>query len=197
MFYCVEDGYFLFYNFFKVIILLCFIVWILMSDIQGNVNFVFYFFFNGILDVLMQVMFVLIVSKFDQDDIKDIVVNICVIGEFCVNIVLNVLQNVMNILSVGFDKDVDEFQKVGLMVVYCNIIGCLCVFEVFVSFECKFDQIVMLKGVSNFMVIGEVIGVYLCDECIVDGIFDVIIYEFLVCLGYWDYVKVFEVFLLV
>jgi flavin reductase (DIM6/NTAB) family NADH-FMN oxidoreductase RutF len=43
-------------------------------------------------------------------------------------------------------------------------------------------------------VIGEVTGVHLRDDCVVDGIFDVTKYQPLARLGYRDYAKVSEVF---
>ena len=67
-------------------------------------------------------------------------------------------------------------------------------FEAPASLECKMDQIITLKGISNFMVIGEVTGVHLRDDCVVDGIFDVTKYQPLARLGYRDYAKVSEVF---
>ena len=194
MFYRVEDGHPLPHNPFKAIISPRPIAWISTIDTQGNANLAPYSFFNGIADAPMQVMFASTASKPDQDDTKDTVANIRATGEFCVNIVSNALQNAMNISSTGFEKDVDEFQKAGLTAAHCNTIGCPRVLEAPASLECKLDQIVTLKGVSNFMVIGEVTGVHLRDECIVDGIFDVTTYEPLARLGYRDYAKVSEVF---
>ena len=194
MFYRVEDGHPLPHNPFKAIISPRPIAWISTIDTQGNANLAPYSFFNGIADAPMQVMFASTASKPDQDDTKDTVANIRSTEEFCVNIVSNALQNAMNISSTGFEKDVDEFQKAGLTAAHCNTIGCPRVLEAPASLECKLDQIVTLKGVSNFMVIGEVTGVHLRDECIVDGIFDVTTYEPLARLGYRDYAKVSEVF---
>jgi hypothetical protein len=34
-------------------------------------------------------------------------------------------------------------------------------------------QIVRLAGAANYLVIGEVTGIHLRDDCLVDGIFDV------------------------
>lgn len=194
MFYRAEDGHPLPHNPFKAIISPRPIAWISTNDTQGNANLAPYSFFNGIADAPMQVMFASTASKPDQDDTKDTVANIRATGEFCVNIVSNALQTAMNISSTGFEKDVDEFQKAGLTAAHCNTIGCPRVLEAPASLECKLDQIVTLKGVSNFMVIGEVTGVHLRDECIVDGIFDVTTYEPLARLGYRDYAKVSEVF---
>jgi len=63
--------------------------------------------------------------------------------------------------------------------------------------ECKLNQIVKLEGAGNYMVLGEVIGVHMRDDCIVDGRFDVTTYQPLSRLGYRDYLRVTELFELV
>ncbi len=55
-------------------------------------------------------------------------------------------------------------------------------------------QIVPLLGVNNYLVIGEVTGVHLRDDCLIDGRFDVTRYRPLARLGYRDYAAVSEVF---
>ena len=55
-------------------------------------------------------------------------------------------------------------------------------------------QIVEIEGASNFVCFGEVIGVHLRDDCVVEGRFDVTRYVPLSRLGYRDYTAVREVF---
>jgi flavin reductase (DIM6/NTAB) family NADH-FMN oxidoreductase RutF len=44
------------------------------------------------------------------------------------------------------------------------------------------------------VVFGEVVGIHMRDDCLVDGIFDVTRYQPLSRLGYRDYTRVTEVF---
>ena len=60
--------------------------------------------------------------------------------------------------------------------------------------ECKLTQIVELEGKANTAVFGEVVGVHIRDNCLVNGRFDVTTYQPLARLGYRDYTKVTEVF---
>ena len=53
--------------------------------------------------------------------------------------------------------------------------------------ECRVTQIVQIAGAANYVVFGEVVGVHLRADCIVDGIFDVLTYRPLTRLGYRDY----------
>jgi len=60
--------------------------------------------------------------------------------------------------------------------------------------ECRMTQIVQLPGEANFVVFGEVTGVHMDDACLVDGRFDVTLYNPLSRLGYMDYTVVRETF---
>ncbi|MEP1944834.1 MAG: flavin reductase family protein, partial [Sulfitobacter sp.] len=62
------------------------------------------------------------------------------------------------------------------------------------ALECRMTQIVQIEGEANFVCFGEVIGVHLRDDCLVDGRFDVTRYVPLSRLGYRDYTAVREVF---
>jgi len=55
-------------------------------------------------------------------------------------------------------------------------------------------QIVKLEGVHNFLVLGEVVGVHIRDDCLKDGIFDVTSFQPLARLGYRDYTRVTDLF---
>ena len=51
-----------------------------------------------------------------------------------------------------------------------------------------------LQGESNFLVLGEVTGIHMRDECLVDGRFDITTYQPLARLGYRDYTHVRDLF---
>lgn len=196
MFYRPKEGHGLPHNPFKAIITPRPIAWISTRSGDGIDNLAPYSFFNGIADAPPQVMFASTGSKPDHEDSKDTVNNIRETEEFCVNIVGIAQTDAMNVSSGSFTRDVDEFEKAGLAKAKCNEIACARVSEAPASLECRLQQFVSLKGGDNIMVIGEVIGVHLREDCVVDGIFDVTRYEPLARLGYRDYAKVSEKFTL-
>ena len=55
-------------------------------------------------------------------------------------------------------------------------------------------QIIQLDGEANFIVVGEVVGVHLRDDCMVDGKFDITRFQPLARCGYRDYAVVRDVF---
>ena len=78
----------------------------------------------------------------------------------------------------------------------CDTINCARVAAAPASLECTVTQVIELAGASNFLVLGEVTGVHMRDDCIVDGIFDVTRYNPLTRLGYKDYSVIREKFTL-
>jgi flavin reductase (DIM6/NTAB) family NADH-FMN oxidoreductase RutF len=68
---------------------------------------------------------------------------------------------------------VDEFSKAGIERAECETVGCSRVAGAPAALECRLTQIVTLPGAANFAVFGEVTGVHLRDDCVVDGMFDV------------------------
>ena len=62
------------------------------------------------------------------------------------------------------------------------------------ALECRLTQIVDLPGAANKVVFGEVTGVHMRDDCLVDGVFDVTTFEPLTRLGYRDYSVITELF---
>ncbi|MGB1033840.1 MAG: flavin reductase family protein, partial [Primorskyibacter sp.] len=54
--------------------------------------------------------------------------------------------------------------------------------------------VVTLKGQANFLVLGEVTGIHMRDDCLVDGRFDVTRFQPLARMGYRDYAVVKDVF---
>ena len=78
--------------------------------------------------------------------------------------------------------------------VACTEIPCSRVAPAPANLECRMTEIVTLKGENNFMVLGEVVGVHLRDDCLVDGMLDVTRFQPLTRLGYRDYSRITEVF---
>ncbi len=196
MFYQPKDGHGLPHNPFKAIVSPRPIAWVSTQDVNGVRNLAPYSFFNALADNPPQVMFASTGKKDDQAEGKDSLSNIRATGVFCVNIVEESIRDAMNISSGPLGKDEDEFAAAGLEAAQCDTIDCPRLVGAPASLECRLTQIVPLLGENNFMAIGEVTGVHLRDNCIVDGIFDVTTYRPLSRLGYKDYAVVDNTFTL-
>ncbi|NHM17288.1 flavin reductase family protein [Tritonibacter mobilis] len=196
MFYRPEDGHGLPHNPFNAVVTPRPIGWISTRSGEGVNNLAPYSFFNAVAYVPPQVMFASTSTKADQDGTKDSMANIRETGVFCVNIVEYAMRDQMNKSSAALDKGVDEFAHAGLEAVACETINCARVAGVPAALECKLTQIIDLPGEANKVAFGEVVGVHLRDDCLVDGIFDVTKYQPLSRLGYRDYAKVSDLFAL-
>ena len=196
MFYRPEDGHGLPHNPFNALVSPRPIGWISTRGADGIANLAPYSFFNAVAYVPPQVMFASTAAKADQDGTKDSVANIRASGEFCVNIVSYALRDAMNASSAALPKGVSEFAHAGLEEAPCTLIGCPRVAEAPAALECRMTRIVQLEGAANYAVFGEVIGIHIADDAIVDGQVDVTRYQPLARLGYRDYAVVREVFAL-
>ena len=197
MFYEPKDGHSLPHNPFNALITPRPIGWISTRDAAGRNNLAPYSFFNGVAYAPPQVMFASTGAKDDQDNTKDSVANIRETGVFCVNLVQTDMKDAMNVSSALLAKDVDEFAQAGLTPAECKTINCARIDGVPAAMECKVTQIVRIEGASNYVVFGEVVGIHMRDDTIVDGRFDVTTFNPLARMGYRDYTTVKEVFELV
>ncbi|WP_120500662.1 flavin reductase family protein [Roseovarius sp. EL26] len=194
MFYHPKDGHGLPHNPFNAIVTPRPIGWISSRDGAGNDNLAPYSFFNAVAYEPPQVMFASTSAKADQDNSKDSVANIRETGVFCVNIVEYAMRDAMNKSSGMYDKGEDEFALAGLKKAECKTIACTRVAAAPASLECRLTQIVKLPGQSNYTVFGEVTGIHMRDDCLKDGVFDVLTFNPLARMGYKDYTIVREAF---
>ena len=139
-------------------------------------------------------MFASTAAKTDRGDTKDSVAQIRETGVFCVNIVEYKMREAMNVTSGFWDREVDEFAKAGIARAECETIACSRVAAAPANLECQLTEIITLKGKSNFLVLGEVTGIHLRDDCLKDGLFDITAYQPLTRLGYRDYARITELF---
>ncbi|APZ51541.1 flavin reductase family protein [Salipiger abyssi] len=193
MFYRPEDGHGLPHNPFNAIVTPRPIGWISTRGALGD-NLAPYSFFNAVAYVPPQVMFASTSAKDDRGDTKDSVAQLRERGVFCVNIVEYAMRDAMNLSSGPWQAGQDEFEMAGLEKAECETIDCPRVARAPAALECKVVQIVQLPGKSNFVTFGEVTGVHLRDDCLVDGIFDITRFHPLSRLGYRDYTVVRELF---
>lgn len=194
MFYRPKDGHSLPHNPFSAIVSPRPIGWISSRGGDGQDNLAPYSFFNAVAYTPPQVMFSSTSTKEDRGDTKDSVANIRETGVFCVNIVASAQRDEMNLSSGPWPRQVDEFEKAAITRAECEEIACSRVAESPAALECRLTQIIPLAGKSNFMVLGEVVGVHIDDAYLVDGQLDVTRYAPLARLGYRDYAEVREVF---
>ena len=196
MFYRPENGHGLPHNPFNAILAPRPIGWVSTQNAQGQSNLAPYSFFNAVAYVPPQVMFASTASKADQIGTKDSVANIRETGVFCVNIVEYAMRDAMNATSATLGKEVDEFAHAGLDKAACETIACSRVALAPAALECKVTQILTLEGDENYAVFGEVVGVHMRDDCLVDGRFDITTYHPLSRLGYRDYTVIRDLFTL-
>ena len=194
MYYRPADGHGLPHNPFNAIVTPRPIGWISTRSAMGQNNLAPYSFFNAVAYVPPQVMFASTAAKEDRGDTKDSVANIRETGVFCVNIVEYGMRDVMNASSEMLAAEVDEFEHAGIAQEPCNEINCARVATAPASLECRMTQIVKIEGEHNFVVFGEVVGVHLRDDTLVNGRFDVTTFTPLSRMGYRDYTRVTDIF---
>lgn len=186
MFYRPEDGHGLPHNPFNAIVAPRPIGWISTRGTAGD-NLAPYSFFNAIAYVPPQVMF-------SSTGAKDSLHNIRETGVFAVNIVEDAMREKMNLTSGSYPPGTDEFDLAAIAKAACRTIDCPHVAGAPAVLECRLTEIVTLKGAANFLTLGEVTGVHLRDDCLVDGQFDVTRFNPVARLGYRDYSVVRELF---
>jgi flavin reductase (DIM6/NTAB) family NADH-FMN oxidoreductase RutF len=186
MFYRPAEGHGLPHNPFNAIVAPRPIAWVSTTGSLGD-NLAPYSFFNAVAYAPPQVMFA-------STGIKDSVRNIRETGVFCVNIVEEAMLGVMNQTSASLPRGADEFLRAGVGKEPCETITAPRVAGAPAALECILVQEVALRGSGNALIIGEVTGVHLRDDCLVDGRFDVTRFRLAARLGYQDYTIVREVF---
>jgi flavin reductase (DIM6/NTAB) family NADH-FMN oxidoreductase RutF len=194
MFYQPKDGHGLRHNPFNALITPRPIGWISTRGTDGGENLAPYSFFNGASYEPPQIMFASTSGKEDRAKGKDSVGNIIDTGVFCVNVVSYEMRDAMNITSRSAQRQIDEFDLANIERAPCETIACSRVAHAPASLECKLVKMVDLPGAANIVVFGEVTGIYLRDEFLVDGIFDVTKFQPMARLGYRDYARVTELF---
>ena len=187
MYYDPSEGHGLPHNPLNAIVSPRPIGWISTRSYEGIDNLAPYSFFNAVAYTPPQVMFSATSSKVDQDGTKDTVANIRETGVFCVNIVSEQQISVMNKSSQALSKEIDEFEFSGIKKQECLDIKFPLVSRVTAAIESKLTEIIKLSGEANFAVFGEVIGIHMRDDCIIDGRFEIKMYNPVSRLGYRDY----------
>ena len=144
--------------------------WISSQDAKGQLNLAPYSFFNAF-------NYTPPIIGFASIGAKDSLHNIQETGEFGWNLATRPLAEAMNRSCAMVPPEVNEFELAGLTPVASQRIAVPRVKESPVSFECRLTQILQLQGadgvaVPTWLILGEVVGVYIARHLLKDGIYD-------------------------
>lgn len=192
MFYEPSSGHGLPHDPFKAIVAPRPIGWISTRAKDGSLNLAPYSFFNALSSKPPLVWF-------SSDGGKDSDVFAVESGEFVVNLAGRDFAGAMNASSVNAPRGVSEFGYAGLKAVPSVLVSAPRVAGVAAALECKVTEAFVPRGLDGVkieavVVMGEVVGVYIDDAMLTDGIFDIVKAGNLARLGYMDYSSVDAIF---
>jgi flavin reductase (DIM6/NTAB) family NADH-FMN oxidoreductase RutF len=144
--------------------------WISTVDASGVVNLAPYSFFNMVSDEPPMVMF-------SSTGWKDSVRNVSETGEFVTNLAVRALAEQMNRSSAAVPPGVDEMELASLEKAPSVLVKPPRVAAAPAALECICVSIERLRGIggvesSNYMVIGQIVGVHIDPAFLNNGIFD-------------------------
>ena len=193
MFYEPKNGHTLRENPLNAIVIPRPIGWISTISISGIPNLAPYSFFNAVAYEPPQVMFAS-TGNLRDGRFKDAVVDAQTTGEFVINIATARLSKQMNATAVPAPPNIDEFEYAGLTKAPSSIVKCPRVAESPLHLECKYTYshniLSKYDNKPNIVVFGEVVGIHIDDEVIVEGLIDVLKVNPIGRLGYLDFVEV-------
>jgi len=198
MFFKTDEPHGLPHNPFNALVTPRPIGWISSMDGEGTVNLAPYSFFNAVAYAPPQVMFAASGYHAEDGGLKDTVVNIQETKEFVVNLATWSLRDAMNLSSAPAPRGMDEFEVTGLEKEPSELVAPPRVKLAPAHLECRYTQTVELPRASddaaNIVLFGEVIGIHINDDVLVDGYVDMNKTDMIGRLGYMDYVRVSDMF---
>lgn len=188
MFYEPSKGHGLPHDPFKALVAPRPIGWISTLGSDGSLNLAPYSFFNALGTHPHLVMFC-------SEGAKDSATFAQETGEFVANLVSRDLVEQMNASSVDAPRGLSEFDYAGLTPEPSRLVAPPRVKEAHAALECKVTEIHQPIGLDGkkadrFMVFGEVVGVYIADDALTDGLFDIVKAGTVSRLGYLDFASV-------
>jgi flavin reductase (DIM6/NTAB) family NADH-FMN oxidoreductase RutF len=133
---------------------------------------------------------------FGSDGYKDSLRNIEATREFAVNMATFDLRDAMNATSASAPPNTDEFELAGLAKSHCQLIKVPRVAASPACLECKLHRIIELPDdegkVSDWMVVGRVIGIHIDDRFIEGGRVNTAAMQPIARMGYSEYVTANE-----
>ncbi|GGP20618.1 flavin reductase family protein [Silvimonas iriomotensis] len=169
-FYEPKDGHGLAHDPFNAIVGPRPIGWISSRAANGTLNLAPYSFFNAF-------NYTPPIIGFSSVGAKDTLRNIEETGEFCWNLATRELAVPMNQSCAAVPPEINEFELAGLTAVPSRQVQVPRVGESPVSFECRMSQIIRLQSAAgeptnSWLVLGEVVGVYIARHLLHDGVYD-------------------------
>ncbi len=145
--------------------------WISTLGKNGVVNLAPYSFFNAVSEDPHFVMFASGGRKDSQRNAEET-------GEFVCSLATYDLREAMSKTSAAVGPDVDEMRLAGLTPAPSRLVAPPRVQELPVAFECRYWRTIELPGrdgapSGHAIVLGQVVGVHIADEAIVNGKVDV------------------------
>ena len=185
----IENKHGLRYDPFKALVTPRPIGWISSVSLDGICNLAPYSYFNAVSDRPHYVMF-------SSKNIKDSVRNIQATGEFTCSLSTWDTRDSMNVSSAPLPPGVDEFSIADLTTAPSRFVKPPRVKESPAALECRYWKTIELPDVApgsdqgHFVVIGQVVGIYIDEAYILDGLVDTGAMRPLARLGYMDYAVV-------
>ena len=190
MFYEPKKGHGLPRDPFKAMVAPRPIGWFTTLNDDGTVNAGPYSYFNAVGDNPPVVFF----SSGSSEREKDSARNAIARGEVVHNLVTWDLREARNATSEEVAAGVDEIELAGLELAPCNLVKTPRIAASPVSFECRTTQTLAIpqdgENLDNMLVFGEVTGIHIADDALVDGRFDPEAQKVIARLGYANYAVV-------
>lgn len=144
--------------------------WISTVSLDGIFNLAPYSFFNAFSHRPP-------ILGFSSKGYKDTVKNIVDTRQFVWNLCNRPLVESMNKTSQGVDANIDEFQLSNLTPVIGHQVQAPRIKESPVSFECQVIDVIAMtdcnkQPIDTWFVFGQVVGVHIAKELLVDGVYD-------------------------
>ncbi len=166
--------------------------WISALAANGEINLSPYSFFNLVSDRPALVLF-------SSTGRKDALTFVEETHEFVCNIVTREFAEPMNVTSAPFPRGDNEFVKAGLEMEPSALVKPPRVKGIAAALECRHVSTQNLPAIDgtpgeNWLVIGQVMGVYIRDDILRDGLVDTAAMRPVARCGYHDYAAVDAVF---
>jgi flavin reductase (DIM6/NTAB) family NADH-FMN oxidoreductase RutF len=166
--------------------------WISSMDREGRVNLAPYSFFNAFSGAPPLVGFCSEGEKDSMTFARDS-------GEFVWNMATYDLRWQMSESSAPLGRGESEFTHTGLTMAPSQLVRAPRVKESPAQLECKVTEIIQLHDMEGnqtprFLVMGQVIGIHIDDDCIEDGIVQITRMKPIARCGYQDYSVLDQVF---
>ena len=199
MFYQPENGHGLPHDPINALVIPRPIGWVSSIDASGVSNLAPFALFNLVTYAPPHVMFAPTGTSpgRPKGQPKDSLTNVRETGEFVINMATWELRDKVWLSSIPAPPGVSEFDITGLTPIPSRLVKPPRVKESPCHLECRVAQILELAHtdpeVTNYVVIGRVVGIHISDDVLVDGIVDYTKIAPMARLGYTDYTRVTEV----